>query len=475
MSTGELWRWDAVDLAAAIRLRRVSAREAVEAALQRLAAVNPRINAVSLALADAARQAADDADAAVKRGDPLGPLHGVPVTIKENVDQAGLATVNGVAAFKATVAKVDSPVVNNMRRAGAIVVGRTNTPAFSLRYFTDNAVAGRTFNPWSRARTPGGSSGGAAAAVAAGIGAVAHGNDYGGSIRYPAYCCGVAGIRPSFGRVPAYNPTATAERPPTAQLMSVQGPLARRVRDLRLALAAMSLGDARDPWWVPAPLVGKAPKRPIKAALAPVPAGLEVDPAVRDAVLKAGAALAEAGYAVEEVAIPPVAEIGQRAFGAISFDVEAFMLASIRELADPEGRRAIELYLEGGPRVAVADYAATLADRARFVREWSLFLERYPVVLLPVAARLPMMHAADIVGPAETKRMIADQSPLVAFNFLGLPGVSVPVGTASAPDAPGGLPLGVQIVAARFREDLALDAAEIVEARHGLATPIDPV
>jgi amidase len=475
MSSGDLWRWDAVDLAAAIRLRKVSSREAVDSVLARLAAVNPRINAVSLALAEAARAAADAADAAAKRGDALGPLHGVPVTIKENIDQQGLATVNGVAAFKGVIAPADSPVAANFRRAGAICVGRTSTPAFSLRYFTDNGVIGRTHNPWSRAHTPGGSSGGAASAVAAGIGPIAHGNDYGGSIRYPAYCCGVAGLRPSFGRVPAYNPSAAAERPPTAQLMSVQGPLARRVRDLRLALAVMALGDARDPWWVPAPLVGKAPKRPIKVALAPAPAGLSVDPAVREAVVKAGRALAEAGYAVEEAALPPVADVGERAFGAISFDVEHFMLASIREHADADGRRAIELYLEGGPRVAPADYAATLADRARLVRDWSLFLERYPVVVLPVSARPPMPHGADLVGPAETRAMIRDQSPLVAFNFVGLPGVGVPVGTATAAEAPRGLPLGVQVVAARFREDLALDAAEVIEARHGLATPIDPV
>ncbi|MBM3573038.1 MAG: amidase, partial [Alphaproteobacteria bacterium] len=254
--TQDIWRMDAVDLAAAIRAKKISAREAVGAALQRMERVNPAVNAVTAPLADQAVKAAEAADREIAAEARLGPLHGVPVTIKENVDQAGCATPNGVAAYRDLMAAADSPPVANWRAAGAIIVGRTNTPAFSMRWDTDNALRGRTFNPWSHGHTPGGSSGGAAAALAAGIGHLAHGNDYGGSIRYPAYCCGVAGIRPSLGRVPAFNGTAPAERPMTLQLMSVQGPLARRVRDLRIGLAAMAAGDPRDPNWVPVPLQG---------------------------------------------------------------------------------------------------------------------------------------------------------------------------------------------------------------------------
>ena len=199
----ELWRWDAVELAAAIRTRTISSREAVASVLARLDAVNPALNAVTVLLADQALGAADRADAAVRRGEPLGPLHGVPVTIKENVDQTDAATANGVVAFKDLIATSDSPPVANWKRAGAVIVGRTNTPAFSFRWHTDNELRGRTWNPWKRELTPGGSSGGAAAALATGFAPLAHGNDLGGSIRYPAYCCGVAGIRPTLGRVPA--------------------------------------------------------------------------------------------------------------------------------------------------------------------------------------------------------------------------------------------------------------------------------
>ncbi|MGQ0655993.1 MAG: amidase family protein, partial [Betaproteobacteria bacterium] len=202
----ELWRWEAVELARAIRAREISSREAVESCLARIAAVNPRINAIVDLMAEEALEAASKADAAVKAGGALGPLHGVPVTLKINVDVAGRATTNGVVAFKDKIADAESPPVIRWRKAGAIFVGRTNVPAFSTRYFTDCALHGRTLNPWDAKRTPGGSSGGAAAAVATGMGALAHGNDRAGSIRYPSYACGVYGLRPSLGRIATFEP-----------------------------------------------------------------------------------------------------------------------------------------------------------------------------------------------------------------------------------------------------------------------------
>ena len=198
----ELWRWPASNLAQAISTRQISSREAVTSCLVRLEEVNPRINAVVDVMADDALAAADHADEIIARREAVGPLHGVPVTIKINVDCVGRTTTNGVVAFQDRIAKTDSPPVANWRKAGAIVIGRTNVPPFSARFFTDNALYGRTLNPWDVARTPGGSSGGAAAAVATGIGPLAHGNDRAGSIRYPAFACGVAGLRPTIGVVP---------------------------------------------------------------------------------------------------------------------------------------------------------------------------------------------------------------------------------------------------------------------------------
>ena len=198
----ELWRWTGVEMGRGIRTRRGSSREATESCLSRIEEVNPRLNALVEVSAEEALGMADAADRAVGAGEKLGPLHGVPVSIKVNTDQAGHATTDGVVAFKDNVAEVDSPQVGKMREAGAVFVGRSNTPAFSYRWFADNDLHGRTLNPWAEGRTPGGSSGGASSAVASGIMPIAHGNDVGGSIRYPAYACGVAGIRPTVGRRP---------------------------------------------------------------------------------------------------------------------------------------------------------------------------------------------------------------------------------------------------------------------------------
>src|SRR3954470_16017846 len=219
----ELWQYDATDLARLIRLGRASAREAVDSVLGRLHKVNPAINAVVRVYEDEARAAAETADAARARGHALPPLHGVPVTIKANVDVAGKPTDNGVIPLKDFIAKEDSPVVANLRNAGAIIIGRTNAPAFSMRIFSDNALHGRTLNPLDPTVTPGGSSGGAGAATAVGIGCIAHGNDIGGSVRIPAYCNGVVGLRTGFGRIPSLNPSAPAGRPIGAVLMAVQG------------------------------------------------------------------------------------------------------------------------------------------------------------------------------------------------------------------------------------------------------------
>ena len=251
----EIWRLSATELAARVRSKELSARSACVAALARLDAVNPRINAVVDHRPDEVLQRADEIDRRIAAGDDVGPLAGVPVTVKVNIDQAGFATTNGVRLQKELIATSNSPVVDAFLKAGAVVLGRTNTPAFSYRWFTDNQLHGRTFNPRNRDITPGGSSGGAAAAVTVGIGHLAHGTDIAGSIRYPAYACGVHGLRPSLGRVAAYN-ASTGDRPPGPQLTAVSGPIARTIADLRLALSVLSVADARDPWWVPAPLVG---------------------------------------------------------------------------------------------------------------------------------------------------------------------------------------------------------------------------
>ena len=463
-----LWRWPAHRLTGAIRAGAVSAREATVSALDRVQAVNPALNAIVDLLPDEALAAADAADAARRRGDALGPLHGVPVTVKVNVDLRGRATTNGVVAFKDNIAADDSPVVANLRRAGAVIIGRTNTPAFSVRWFTDNDLHGRTYNPWSRAHTPGGSSGGASSAVAAGMGAIAHGNDLAGSVRYPAYCTGVLGLRPSFGRVPAFLPSAKEERPLSMAMMSVQGPLARHVADLRLALAAMSPGDSRDPWWVPAPLAGPAPPRPLRVAMTVQCHGAPADPAVVAAVRQAGAWLADAGYLVEEVEPPDLGE-AHRLWNLVANDeARFFMWPAIEQLGDEGVRRAFGWMLADSPALDHAEHLRAFARRSTLIRRWQVFMERYPLVLGPVSGEPPFPWGLDVESADTMARVLRAQEFQFALPLLGLPGLSVPTGQV------GAVPMGVQLTAPRFREDLLFDAAEVIEAHCPAMTPIDP-
>src|SRR5438309_5407453 len=302
----DLWRLSAADLASLVQAKKVSAMDAATAALGRLDAVNPKINAVVDHRREDVLAQAGSIDAAIARGEEAGPLAGVPVTVKVNIDQQGFATTNGLNLQRDVIAKTNSPVVDNLRKAGAVILGRTNCPAFSYRWFTSNLIHGDTKNPRDPGITPGGSSGGAGAAVAAGIGHIAHGTDIAGSLRYPAYACGLHGLRPTLGRIAAFN-AALPERPIGPQISAVSGPLARTIVDIRIALAAMSGKDFRDPWWVPAPLEG--PAMPKRVAMCLNPDALDPVAEVKAAVADAGKRLERAGWTVEEIAdTPPMRE-----------------------------------------------------------------------------------------------------------------------------------------------------------------------
>src|SRR3954462_7157959 len=294
----DLWRLSAAEMAALIRSKKVSAKEAAAAGLARLDAVNPKINAVVNHRPEDVLAQAAAVDAAIGRGEDAAPRGGVPVMVKVNIDQEGFATTNGLKLQRDTIAKSNNPVIDNLKKSGAVILGRTNCPAFSYRWFTTNLVHGDTKNPRDPGITPGGSSGGAGSAVAAGIGHIAHGTDIAGSIRYPAYANGVHGLRPTVGRIAAFN-AALPERTIGPQISAVSGPLARTIADLRISLAAMAGFDPRDPWWGPAALEGA--KREKRAALCLNPDGLDPVPEVKAAVADAGKRLERAGWTVEEV------------------------------------------------------------------------------------------------------------------------------------------------------------------------------
>ena len=464
----DLWQYDATDLARLIRTGQASAREAVDSVLARLHKVNPAINAVVRVLEDDARAQAETADAARARGHALPPLHGVPVTTKINVDQAGLPTDNGVIPLKDLIAKEDSPVVANLKHAGAIIVGRTNAPAFSMRIFTDNALHGRTLNPRDPSVTPGGSSGGAGAAVATGIGPIAHGNDIGGSVRIPAYCNGVVGLRTGFARIPSFNPSAAATgRPIGAVLMAVQGPHTRTVRDARLALEVMARGDRRDWRWNDVPMRGSPPARPIKVAIVPEVPGGKNHPAQVAAVRQAGKHLQAAGYVVEEV-LPPDIERGVELWHEICVtDVIGGLWPTMQKMGDPDGIAAMRGWLDIHKAVDLATYVAALTERESLLFRWMTFFQQWPLLILPTLADLPPKQVADITRDGQAQVLEAMRPALLA-PLLGLPGLAVPVGSH------GKLRTDVQIMSMRNREDLCLDAGEVIEAAEGIVTPIDP-
>lgn len=465
--TADLWRLDAATLAPLIRNGLVSAREATVSALDRLDRVNPALNAVVRPLHGEALAAADTADRRRAAGEALPPLHGVPVTIKVNIDQAGHPTDGGVVAYRDVIATQDNPVVANLRRAGGIIIGRTNTPCYSMRYDTDNALHGRTYNPWSRAHTPGGSSGGAGAAVAAGICAIAHGNDIAGSVRYPAYCNGVFGLRPTYGRVPSFNATGQGRATISASLMAVQGPLARSVADMRLAFAAMAVPDPRDPRCVdPAPF--PPPSRPIRVAVMAEPEGCPMRPEISAAVRRAGQALAAAGYQVEDVAAPGFAEAAGLWPRLAMGDVIAQLVPMAEKNGDEGIRKGLQYWREVWGDGSAEETLAALGDRARLLRQWQEFFATYPLIVMPVSGDLPFLNDADIADAGTARRIMASQAPMLAVSLLGLPGLSVPTGRVD------GLPTGVQLVAGRYREDICFDAAAVIEAHVGPMMPIDP-
>ena len=457
-----LWEETAQTIALKIQSREVSSEEVTQSALDRLAQVNPSINAVVDCFDHEALNEAQKIDTKLNAGEPVGILAGVPITIKVNVDQIGRATTNGVRLQKDQIAQKDNPVVANLRRAGAIIIGRTNTPAFSLRWFTRNSLHGHTKNPLNSKITPGGSSGGAAASVAAGIGAIGHGTDIAGSIRYPAYACGVHGLRPSLGRVPAHN-FSGPDRFIGAQLTAVSGPISRSIGDLRLALKAMAQPDARDPWHVGMPLNGiEVPKR---LAICTSPDDLMVDPRIKTHLQQAADKIAAAGWQVEEVSLPPLRIAMENQLTLWMAEMKQGASSALAREQDPDAILVYDRLVARCPNSSPDNIMEVLQIRASLTRQWREFLQIYPVVLCPVSGQLPFKDLLDLQTQTDFDEIIEAQMLQIGLPFMGLPCLSVATGKA------GDLPVGVQLIASHFREDLLLDLGEIIGETIPAVTP----
>ena len=461
----DLWRMSATEIAAKVQAKEISATEVTKSHLLRIDAVNPALNAIVQHMPDEALSAAADIDAKIAAGEDVGCMAGVPVTIKVNIDQKGHATTNGLKIFRDLIASEDSPIVSNMRKAGAIIVGRTNTPAFSLRWFTKNDLHGKTLNPHGAGITPGGSSGGASSSVASGMAPVGHGTDIGGSIRYPAYASGLHGLRPTLGRLPAYNPSG-ADRHIGGQMMAVSGPLTRTMDDLELSFRAMAAEDLRDPWWTPAPIDQGPFSR--CAALCVRPDGMDVHPEIETALRNSADILAAAGWEVVEVETPPLQP---------SADINAQLwLAEMRMGVDklvakenePDSKHVFEVMQSLSPPVNQAGLLTALQSRVTHLREWQLFLKKYSVLLCPVSGELPFDQQSDVQNAERFREIMRSQLTQVGIPALGLPGLAVATGDACDK------PMGVQLIARRFREDILICAGKDIEAAFDPILPVDP-
>jgi amidase len=462
----ELWQMGALELAAQIRTKAVSSREVLEAHLQRVDQVNGDLNAIVRVLADEARAASDAADAAVAAGHELGPLHGVPFTVKENIDLAGTPTTWGIPALAEAIAPVDAPSSARMRAAGGIPFARTNLPDFALRVHTHSELHGLTRNPWNPNVTAGGSSGGEASALAAGMTPIGLGNDIGGSLRNPAHCCGIASLKPSTGVVPQASVVPPVDRPLAPQLMAVEGPMARRVADVRLGLEILAGPDRRDPVSLPVTLTDAEPGARLRIAVLADPPGGTTDPGIASAIRSVADRLADAGHDVVD-ATPP-------GYEEVLLHWAAFLIGEIRIQSDeidaamgPSGRAFLTLFDEALPPTDLAGQFMVHTERFRLMREWSEFYAEHPVLLSPTWALPAFAHDADITGTADAT--IETIRPVLPANFLGTPSAVTPAGVVD------GLPVGVQVMGDRFTDLRCLTVAAEIESLVGTITPIDPI
>lgn len=443
------------DLASAIRNKEISSQEVVEAHLHRIEQVNGRLNAVVQLTAETAGEQARLADAALARGESLGPLHGVPMTIKDSFDTAGVISSWGTPGRAQTIPEKDATIVARLKHAGAILLGKTNTPEFTLGHETDNPIYGRTSNPYRLERSSGGSSGGAAAIVASGGAPFDIGTDTGGSIRNPAHFCGLAGIKPTSGRVPRTGHAI----PPGGVLdaLTQVGPMARSVEDLMLLLSLIAGPDNQDPFITPMPLGD-----PNAVPLAVLRGTFHTDNGIQTPIPEIVAAVRQAVEALSSEGIefveerPPGIEETIELLPALfrGWDGGAMVRRLLAGAGTAESATSLGGYLAA--KQASPDELVELIGRwDQFRRRMLAFFQGYDLMISPV-------NAYDAIPHGTIKTLYPGFSYTMTCNLTGWPAATVRVGTSA-----NGLPVGVQVIAHPWREDVALAVARYLEQVFG--------
>jgi Asp-tRNA(Asn)/Glu-tRNA(Gln) amidotransferase A subunit family amidase len=467
----DLTRLSAAEMAELIAGKKVSPVELVRAHLDRIEELNPTLNAFVCVDAERALAAAHRAEAGLMRDGARGRLYGVPISIKSSIDVAGLPCECGSKLRAGNIPDCDAPLVVRLKAAGAIVMGNTNAPELLMAYETDNLLYGRSNNPWDLERTPGGSSGGESAALAARLCAGGVGSDGGGSIRVPAHYTGICGLKPTPGRVPATGHFPASAGP--FALIGVVGPMARTVRDVQLMFEAMAGPDIGDPTAAPVPLrVWKgAAVRKTRIGYFEEHADAPATPETRAAVRSAAEKLKEAGFEVEPFQ-PSGLQTARRLWWNIFGRAGGFVLKPT--LGDREAevspilREFLDIVAREKP-LGLEELINTLIERDQLRAEFLKQMEQFPILLCPVCSVPAFRHGERkwLVGGHEVEYLKA-MSYTQWFNILGNPAAVVPVGRS-----PEGLPIGVQVVGRPYQEELVLAvAAEIERGRAWQAPPV---
>ena len=454
----EIFRLSALDIAQCVKKREISCSEVVDSLLDRIEKINPKSNAITVVFEELARRMASELDRH-KKNDSKKIFYGVPFTIKDNLDFVGVPTTKGLLALKDSLPTRSDPIVNRLMASGAIPLGKTNMPEMGMRLDTDNPLFGRTLNPWNQNITPGGSSGGDAVALATGMTPFGLGNDIGGSLRNPAYCCGVTSLKPSQGIVP-WSPSIEPIDSGVANLMLTNGPMARTVSDLQAGLSVIRGRSIYDPDSLDISSFPALPTRPRAGFMTRI-SGFEIPEITLKRIEEAALILERNGWEIEETSPPEINLVFEVWISILRPLIKSLPLDCFSD----KTVKYLKRVTKEAPPFTPAD---ALLKRRLLRRIWSVFFKNYTVLIGPTWCTSPWNIDSDLDSKNGDWTLKQSSIFIAPGNCLGIPAIALPM------ESYKGLPTGVQICADIFKDHYCLFAAEIIEKEFSRETPIDP-